>query len=53
MLDPDFLDKTRSYGITIGSAIAKYAPKAEIWVGETAAAYHSGITVTYQLINSS
>lgn len=42
LVDPGFLDFTRLIGSDIARVVAKAAPHAQIWVGETAAAWHSG-----------
>ncbi len=39
-MTPGFLDKTVSE--QLNSVHAQFAPKSELWVGEAAAAWHSG-----------
>ena len=40
VMTPAFLDKTVS--AELNAVHAKYAPDSELWVGEAAAAWHSG-----------
>jgi len=42
LLDPTFLDRSHDFAKPIVEAVKKYSPKSHLWVGETAAAYHSG-----------
>jgi heparanase 1 len=42
LVDPGFLDFTRLIGGNIQRVVQAAAPHAQLWVGETAAAWHSG-----------
>jgi heparanase 1 len=42
LVDPGFLDFTRVIGGNIQRVVREAAPHAQLWVGETAAAWHSG-----------
>jgi len=42
LMTPGFLDFTRMIGGDIQQVVTKGAPHAQLWVGETAAAWHSG-----------
>ena len=42
LLDPVFLDRIRSFSLPIVETKRAFAPNAQLWVGESAAAYHSG-----------
>eukprot|EP01116_Phalansterium_solitarium_P007948 TRINITY_DN2103_c0_g1_i1.p1 TRINITY_DN2103_c0_g1~~TRINITY_DN2103_c0_g1_i1.p1 ORF type:complete len:501 (+),score=113.45 TRINITY_DN2103_c0_g1_i1:1643-3145(+) len=40
--DPAFLDQDWQTGLPLAATVAQHAPHAELWVGESAAAWHSG-----------
>jgi len=42
LVDPGFLDFTRVIGGDVARVVRAAAPHAQLWVGETAAAWHSG-----------
>jgi len=42
IITPTFLNKSHEQGNEILTTVMKYSPHVEIWVGETAAAWHSG-----------
>lgn len=42
LVDPGFLDFTRIIGGDVARVVRTAAPHAQVWVGETAAAWHSG-----------
>ncbi len=42
ILEPKFLNRSREWGTQILEVVKEYAPNAQLWCGETAAAYHSG-----------
>lgn len=51
--DPLFLDQERQQAVPIQETVAKYAPHAQVWVGESAAAWHSGRNLTTNAFISS
>ena len=42
IMEPGFLDFTRKMSSIMKNVVANASPKSELWIGETAAAWHSG-----------